>query len=286
MEAPTETAWQLASGPSLREHSMNLRTLATSMEYGKPVLRTSPTLVLWHGGCSLPVSASRLDSPSSIAEIPAPPPLPAGPQDVSIIVASAHDAMDRLGMGRITMRAFLRILVVLPAVATGCASTNGVRYVYQDRDFGVVGVPENSDRWPTHYRRQAERLMASHFPDGHEIVRAEEVVEGSRTLKIEGSKTAELGPQLPREVVKVAKLGRTASRCQSDTLKIKECRIVYRRVSRAPEGAFADRPTLSPTQYLDPNDAERRKAAKDAEPGREPKAEKKAGDPPAEKKTG
>jgi hypothetical protein len=183
------------------------------------------------------------------------------------------------------MRVFLGMLIALPACA-GCTATKGVRYVYQDRDFGVVGVPENSDSWPTHYRRQAEKLMAAHFPAGHEIVRAEEVVEGSRTLKIEGSKTAELAPQLPGELVKVAKLGRSASRCQSDTLQIKECRIVYRRVPRAQEGAFADRPTLTPAQYIDPNDAERRKPngephEKTPPPGRKQKEEHQSGKQPA-----
>jgi hypothetical protein len=183
------------------------------------------------------------------------------------------------------MRVFLGMLIVLPGCA-GCTATKGVRYVYQDRDFGVVGVPENTDRWPTHYRRQAEELMAAHFPEGHEIVRAEEVVEGSRTLKIEGPRTAELAPQLPSELVKVAKLGRSASRCQSDTLQIKECRIVYRRVPRAQEGAFADRPALTPTQYIDPNDAERRKASekpheKTSAPERKQKDEDKPGKEPA-----
>jgi hypothetical protein len=192
--------------------------------------------------------------------------------------------MDRLGMGRITMRSILRILIVLPALATGCEATKSARYVYQDRDFGVVAVPENTDCWPARYRRQAEKLMAAHFPEGHEIVRAEEVVEGSRTLRIEGSKTAELGPQLPRELVRVAKLGRTASRSQADTLKIKECRIVYRRVSKAHDGGFADRPALTPTQYLDPNDAERRKAAKEAEPVHERQEERMAGKASPEKK--
>ncbi len=182
------------------------------------------------------------------------------------------------------MRVFLGMLIALPACA-GCTTTKGVRYVYQDRDFGVVGVPENSDRWPNHYRRQAEKLMAAHFPEGHEIVRAEEVVEGSRTLKIQDSKSAELAPQLPGELVKVAKLGRNASRCQSDTLQIKECRIVYRRVPRAPEGAFAKRPTLTPTQYIDPNEAERRKAnekpPEKAAPERKQKEEDKSGKQPA-----
>jgi len=179
-------------------------------------------------------------------------------------------------------------LVAALLSVSGCATTENVRYVYQDRDFGVIGMPENTDEWPTHYRRQAEKLMGEHFPEGHEIVRAEEVVEGSRLLKIEGSKTAEIVPQLPTELLKVARLGGSASRSQADTLKIKECRIIYRRVPRietsqteAPGGAkariragnrlartesadFADQAAVTPAQYLDPNDAERRKAKNDA----------------------
>jgi hypothetical protein len=82
-----------------------------------------------------------------------------------------------------------------------------VRYVYQDKNFGVIGMPENTNRWPTYFHRKAEKLMGEHFPDGFEIVRAEKVTEGSRTLKIEGSKTAEIGPQVPAELVKIAKFG-------------------------------------------------------------------------------
>ena len=89
----------------------------------------------------------------------------------------------------------LILALVLVAAASGCVQTQGVRYVYQDTDFGVVGMPENTDRWPTHYRRQGEKLMAAHFPEGHEIVRAEEVIEGERTRKLEGSSSAELSPQ-------------------------------------------------------------------------------------------
>ena len=107
----------------------------------------------------------------------------------------------------------------LAPISGGCATSEGVRYVYQDGDFGVVGMPENSDAWPTHYRRRAEKLMEAHFPEGHEIVRAEEVVEGERTLKLEGSNSAELAPQLPAG--------------------------------------------LNPSQYIDPNEAERHKPDQD-----------------------
>lgn len=171
--------------------------------------------------------------------------------------------------------------LLLVSALSGCAGIEPARYVYQDGEFGVVGIPENTDRWPHHYRRQAEALMASHFPEGHEIVRAEEVVEGSRTLKVEGTRTAELAPQLPTELLKVAKLGRTASRSQSDTLDIKECRIIYRRAARpAFAETFAEAPELSPRQYIDPNAAERSKATPQtaATPGKEQPTAGKAKD--------
>jgi hypothetical protein len=69
-------------------------------------------------------------------------------------------------------------VLVLGVALTGCASKHSVRYVYQDRDFGVIGMPENTDFWPNHYRRQGEKLMKAHFNEGYEIVRAEEVIEG------------------------------------------------------------------------------------------------------------
>ncbi len=157
------------------------------------------------------------------------------------------------------------LVVAMLAASGGCAQTEGVRYVYQDGDFGVIGMPENTDRWPTHYRKQADKLMDEHFPGGHEVVRAEEVVEGQRTLKLEGSKTAEVAPQLPAAVLNVAKLGRTASRSQSDCVKIKECRIIYRRSGGTDKSlGYADA-ELTPTQYVDPNAADRRKAATSGE---------------------
>lgn len=151
---------------------------------------------------------------------------------------------------------------LVAASAAGCAGTNQARYVYQDGDFGVVGIPENTDHWPTFYRSQAESLMANHFPEGHEIVRAEEVDQGSRTLTVEGTNTAEVGPKLPTDLLAVAKLGRTAKRSQADQVKVKECRIIYRRSPQAdarPE--FAERASLSPPEYLDPNAVARQKAA-------------------------
>jgi hypothetical protein len=92
------------------------------------------------------------------------------------------------------MRSYPTLLLALPLMVTGmgCASTEQARYVYQDREFGVVGIPANTDRWPNHYRTQADRLMQRHFPEGHEIVRAEEVVEEHRRAS---ARTADRPPQ-------------------------------------------------------------------------------------------
>jgi hypothetical protein len=152
--------------------------------------------------------------------------------------------------------------LVLFALATlGCATTRDARYVYQDGQYGVVGIPEDSTHWPRDYRAQAERLMSRHFPQGFEIVLAEEVVEGSRTRTTAGTVSAELAPALPTDLVTVAKFGRTATSNQSDTLKIKECRIIYRKADRAPFGSFADEAAHTPELYIDPNECERRTLA-------------------------
>jgi hypothetical protein len=166
------------------------------------------------------------------------------------------------------MRRHIGLLAVLSCscLSGGCAASQGVRYVYQDGDFGVVGMPENSDAWPTHYRRRAEKLMDAHFPEGHEVVRAEEVVEGERTLKLEDSKTAEIGPHLPSALLDVAKIGRSESVTQADTVKIKECRIVYRRTGDPEKSkGYAAAAGLNPTRYIDPNDAEHQKSARKPE---------------------
>jgi len=149
------------------------------------------------------------------------------------------------------------LLIVVPLVA-GCAEMHAARYVYQDGQFGVVGIPTDTSYWPTYYRKQAEALMAAHFPEGYEIVRTEEVVEGSRTLVRDGTRAAEVAPQLPAELVPVARLGLTADRKESDSLEIMECRIIYKKADHNHPAGFAAVPTLAPTCYIDPNAAERR----------------------------
>ena len=161
------------------------------------------------------------------------------------------------------MRTTFGLLALLALCTSGCATTHAVRYVYQDGDFGVVGLPENTDRWPTHYRRQADKLMSAHFPEGHEIVRAEEVDEGSRTLKLEGRNAAEVAPSWPGTTLSALKLGRTASRSRAETTKIKECRMIYRRAgSQEHLPTFSEVASLEPAPYLNPNTLAKHQVAK------------------------
>lgn len=155
------------------------------------------------------------------------------------------------------MRASILFVAATATLSAGCAGARNCRYVYQDGQYGVVGIPENTDRWPTRYRSRAEELMEEHFPGGHEVVRAEEVVEGTREVTTEGSRTAELAPALPLELLEVCKLGGTARRTQSDSVKIKECRIVYRRAARPAGDDYAETASLTPAAYVDPNAGER-----------------------------
>ncbi len=179
------------------------------------------------------------------------------------------------------MRGMIRASIVVFALgASGCAASGQARYVYQDGQFGVVGIPENTSVWPTYYHDQAEALMAKHFPDGFEIVRAEEVVEGSRTLTLNGTNTATVEAESPIPLVKIGKLGRTATRTQADNVKIKECRIVYKKAGctdAEPAAGFAQLSTLSPEPYVDPNADVRKHVV--AKPAAEPEPAKKKIEP-------
>ena len=153
-----------------------------------------------------------------------------------------------VGSGQILLA--LGLAASAPVLCVGCVGVGDARYVYQDGQFGVVGIPSNTETWPHHYRAQAEDLMKAHFPDGYAIVRAEEVVEGSRTLVLDGKTTAEVAPGVAAHLGRIATVGRTKGRTQSDSVKIKECRILYRKAadSDTPEGFAAD-PAQGPACY-------------------------------------
>ncbi len=151
-----------------------------------------------------------------------------------------------------------RTYVFLSMIALGtlgCSGAREVRYVYQDGHSGVIGMPANTSKWPKYYRKHADKLMEQHFPDGYEVVRAEEVVEGSRTLTINGTNSAEIQPTASSQLLAVGKLGRTSTRSQSDSLKIKECRILYRKAEHLdPQSQleYAERAMWTPASYIDP----------------------------------
>lgn len=169
--------------------------------------------------------------------------------------------------GRARMVGMGVLLVVVAAGVPGCLTTQqDARYVYQDGDFGVIGVPRNTSFGKKDYRQQAHQLMTLHFPEGYEIVRAEEIVAGERVTdtarKVEVD--SEPGINALNQMLKVGKFAKSTSLDQKDTLQITESRIIYRRKS-APgttlaEGFTRD-PHAAPDLYIDPNRTTRDLAA-------------------------
>jgi hypothetical protein len=174
------------------------------------------------------------------------------------------------------------LLAMVWLVMPGCASTSDARYVYQDGEFGVVAIPKNTTEGPNHYREQAEALMAHHFPQGYEIVRAEEVVEGSRTLTLGKTGNTELAPQVTPHVLALLKIGASMTRSQADTLALRECRIIYKKADphSAPiTGGFAPEPALTPTCYRDPNTEPPRSPEKTVAKAAPPKSDQESARP-------
>ncbi len=160
---------------------------------------------------------------------------------------------------RLTARPSIYLFSIVLAIC-GCASPPGARYVYQDGEFGVIGIPRNTFGEKADYRAQAELLMDHHFPEGYEIVRAEEVVEGQRILDVGNRTEIDAAPILKAsdQMIAVGKLGRTTLHEEKDQLQIRECRIIYRRKSAGTTGRpsqFAAVASLTPQLYVNPNEA-------------------------------
>jgi hypothetical protein len=151
--------------------------------------------------------------------------------------------------------------LLAPAVA-GCRGQADARYIYQDGEFGVIGIPQNSPYGRKDYRKQAEELMARHFPLGYEIVRAEEVVEGQRVLDKSRKSEFETDPAISalNQKIDLGKIAQSMSTQQKDSLPILESRIIYKRKIRGGQqgrNGFSAVATLAPELYLDPNDMAR-----------------------------
>ena len=133
------------------------------------------------------------------------------------------------------------------------------RYIYQDGEFGVVGIPVNNYQKKVDFRAQAEALMARHFPEGYEIVRAEEVNEGERIRDVGRKTELETEPAVAvlNQIIRLGSLNRTTSFAEKDKLQVRECRIIYKKKSiHTPgrTGQFASVTSLAPPLYIDPNE--------------------------------
>jgi len=160
---------------------------------------------------------------------------------------------------------FLALVLLGLAAGSGCVSLPNARYVYQDGQHGVIGIPRNTPLGKKDYRAQAHELMIRHFPEGYEIVRAEEVVEGERTLDTAIKKELETEPGFSalNQALRVGKIAASSSLDQKDIVHITESRIIYKRreaAATAGHDGFTALATVSPDLYLDPNDAARKLA--------------------------
>jgi hypothetical protein len=154
--------------------------------------------------------------------------------------------------------------------ASGCATPMVARYIYQDAEFGVVGIPVNNYQKKTDFRAQAEGLMSRHFPEGFEIVRAEEVNEGERILDLGRKTQIETDPKVAalNQMISLGSLNRTTSYEQKDKLQLRECRIIYRKKhlhTPGRAGQFASVSTAAPPLYIDPNEILRHQIKTSAE---------------------
>ena len=164
------------------------------------------------------------------------------------------------------MRRGLRQAVSLGCLSlatSGCYTPMVARYIYQDGEYGVVGIPVNSYQKRLNFRAQAEELMSRHFPEGYEIVRAEEVNEGERIRDVGRKTEFETEPAVAvlNQIVRLGSLNRTTSFAEKDKLQVRECRFIYKKKSiHTPgrTGQFAFMTSLAPPLYIDPNEIMRR----------------------------
>src|SRR5262245_33490189 len=86
--------------------------------------------------------------------------------------------------------------LTLAVFECGCASAPDGRYVYQDGVVGVIGIPLHTPLSKENFLGQAHSLMHEHFPEGYEIVRAEEVIEGDRLLQTDKKSEVDSEPAI------------------------------------------------------------------------------------------
>jgi hypothetical protein len=77
----------------------------------------------------------------------------------------------------------LRALAALLLGSVGGCLSAGAHYVQEGDNGGVVGIPNNTNVWPTYYRSKAEKLMAQMCPEGYEITGEQTVPVHSRDAR-------------------------------------------------------------------------------------------------------
>jgi hypothetical protein len=60
----------------------------------------------------------------------------------------------------------LAVLGVIVMASCGCKTQQNARYIYQDGEFGVIGIPQNSPLGSKDYQIQPAEMMAQHVPGG------------------------------------------------------------------------------------------------------------------------
>lgn len=147
------------------------------------------------------------------------------------------------------------ILILTVALTAGCSTSRDLRVVYRDGSGGVIGLPQNTNRWPHFYRGRADRLMAEHFPDdGYLVVREVEVNSGEKLVFEGSSKSGETGTLLLGGVT-IPSIKGTRSHGEQSSKKITETHIFYVKndpASRLESGEFARSNTYTPAAYGGP----------------------------------
>lgn len=124
----------------------------------------------------------------------------------------------------VTQKRTLGLLVIALALAssTGCQSA---RYVLREPAQGVVAIPDNSNSWPSYNRKNAEKLMQEHFPEGYVVDREEEAVVGQTTNFSENSN----GSIIPVGKKPMIGIGIGSTSGTATTVNATEYRLYYHR---------------------------------------------------------
>lgn len=143
------------------------------------------------------------------------------------------------------------VLSLLLGVSSGCSRNPTARYVYRDGNHGVIGLTNNTEST----RRQAERLMIQHFPDGYDIVREEEIDTGSRKSDQTTGASSKFTPNsaIAKLIVGEGSASTEAKSNFVDNLKLHEARIIYRNRKSMSQAGFASIASITPEMYVDPN---------------------------------